>query len=760
MADTPTKPLDRLKPFKRINNDKFLVKNAPDGFGVDCGCHTPDDLGDVQDEFLKFLDDHLPVPIIKVLQTVEEIAKEIGSIANQAKVVAALLGPLALLLGLGGGVAGLLALIGTIAAIADGVSSIVETTVGIIKDAVKKFFESIGKKILQRALRVIPQWMPVKKDASNAQVQAEQLIEMEGIATRSFGNPIDVPFFQWHRWFDWNIQVAPEPDYAKAVSPAGDPPNTTGFQGGETPITKSGSFEIQIDPGIMWNPEKQVPFETGFGESAIEAVDAPMVQPEADWCWPQTGMFVWAAGRWVYDCSRVTTDTKPKMPSLINPAKAIASARWKATRLSGQAHGLSVPVIQFMFFATTKGGYIDFDPLDHENYEFIVDLPPAPDQEIEFPIAHTGKIPHNTIVIRPRLLINVSRLSTTDTDLVQPVVEPILGDDPTKPFQQVKVTVPLKDFKGRAAGFVLSMGWFDPNFEQAASVKECTLTLDKFSGRQQIRDNGVKTLRDTFAEEEKELRKQILDRIDNLELPLPDVLKKFGVHPKVKDLGPLKDFLHSIVNGAIDGLFAAIQGGADEKEEWLMRFGLNGVWLNCYDNTVDSKPAPLKHPIAFPLVRLGPDDLLSLSVHGTEFDPVGDMMRAPHRNRILTENSVEVPWNDLCKPATGDAAKKRRRDLVFQYVLKVMSDTTGGKLSLGLDDHPLGMIDPDISQPGTSVQNSNPLTMKGIAEGVFPIRRTAKFARAVGDQSILAEDPSKVDYFVEGSLTINKQKLS
>ena len=537
-----------------------------------------------------------------------------------------------------------------------------------------------------------------EEGASNAIAGADQIIEMEGIATRSFGNPVDVPFFQWHRWFDWNIQVAPEPDYVNARSPSGDPPNTTDFQGGETPITKSGSFEIQIDPGIIWDPVKQAVFESGFGEGGIEGNDAPMTQ--VDWCWPQTGMFVWAAGRFVYDCSRVTTDSKPKMPSMINPAKAIASARWKAARLPGQAHGLSVPVIQFMFYSTARGGYINFDSISGENYEFIVDLPPAPVQEIEFPIAHTGKIPHNTIVIRPRLLREVIPLALSDAQLIQPLVEPVFGDDPSKPFQQVKVTVPMANFNGKAAGFILSMGWFDPNFEQASKVKECTLTLDQFSGRKQIRDNGVQTLREILAEEEKELRKEVLDRIDNLELPLPDILKQIGINPKVKDLGPLRDFLHDIVNGAIDALFKAIQGGASEDEEWLLRFGLNGVWLNCFDANVDSKPRPLKHPISFPLVRLGEDDLLFLSVHGTEFDPVGDMMRAAHLRRVIAENNVELRWDRLCEPVTDDASKKRRRDRVFQYVLKVMSDTTSGKLSLGLEDHPLGMIEPDFANPG------------------------------------------------------------
>jgi len=50
--------------------------------------------------------------------------------------------------------------------------------------------------------------------------------------------------------------------------------------------------------------------------------------------------------------------------------------------------------------------------------------------------------------------------------------------------------------------------------------------------------------------------------------------------------------------------------------------------------------------------------------------------------------------------------------------------------------------------------------MKGVAQGTFSITRSANFAEAVGNQSILVEDATKPDYFVQGSLTIQNQKVS
>ena len=64
MAD-PVKPLDRLKPFQRIDNEQFIVSTAPDGLGVACGCHTPDEFANLEEEFKKFIDSRLPLPLLK-----------------------------------------------------------------------------------------------------------------------------------------------------------------------------------------------------------------------------------------------------------------------------------------------------------------------------------------------------------------------------------------------------------------------------------------------------------------------------------------------------------------------------------------------------------------------------------------------------------------------------------------------------------------------------------------------------------------------
>ncbi len=41
-------------------------------------------------------------------------------------------------------------------------------------------------------------------------------------------------------------------------------------------------------------------------------------------------------------------------------------------------------------------------------------------------------------------------------------------------------------------------------------------------------------------------------------------------------------------------------------------------------------------------------------MHGTEFDPLGDMMRLGHKDRILTSGGVEIPWPKICDPDPGN----------------------------------------------------------------------------------------------------------
>src|SRR5262249_57709815 len=69
-------------------------------------------------------------------------------------------------------------------------------------------------------------------------------------------------------------------------------------------------------------------------------------------------------------------------------------------------------------------------------------------------------------------------------------------------------------------------------------------------------------------------------------------------------------------------------------------------------------------------LHLARGDLLSFATHGTEFDPVGDMMHSPRTNRIITLNGAQALWREIVNPPPD--AKQNRRDMGFQNALKSM----------------------------------------------------------------------------------------
>src|SRR5262249_17922707 len=91
----------------------------------------------------------------------------------------------------------------------------------------------------------------------------------------------------------------------------------------------------------------------------------PMINPPStatddprNWRCPQPGEYVWLAGGWAYNCQYATREDKDGlMRSELHPCRAIATARWEGFKF--KENPKAVPAIRFMFFASTKGGYID-----------------------------------------------------------------------------------------------------------------------------------------------------------------------------------------------------------------------------------------------------------------------------------------------------------------------------------------------------------------------------------------------------------------
>jgi hypothetical protein len=770
MAD-PVKPLNRLKPFQRINNDDFVVAAPPDGLGVPCGCHTPDEFANLEQEFKDFLDSRLPLPLLKVLDTVGDIAKAAAEAARAAAVAAAT--ALAAAQGLlGGPIASVIAAILGFATAVAAITAFVNDVVGVITTVLRGFMIRIGRRLALRAIRVIPQWVPVLRGASSQRITRDQIKEVEGIVTRSYGDPIEPPFFQWHTWLNWSIHVQPEERYKNVISPAGNPPNTEGAQTGERAIARPGSFEIQWDTGALFEQPMTFrgdfndPFALGFRDTEMPDVDGPMTS--GDWIWPMTGMFVWASGRWVYDCSRTTPGANPKMCAMMNPPRAIATATWEAVQFAendpGDQKPSKVPAIRFMFFACKRGGYLSYDTIADQDYEFILDLPPLEQKVAPFPIGSTPDFPHNTIVVRPRLLKGRVSLPFAGARLLDPIIAEIPSADPNVPPKQAKITIPKSQLEGaEAAGVILSLGWFDPNLERAATVKKCSVSFGGLEGRFTVRDDPVRQIREMFKKEEADLRKEIAERVAKIKIlglgldDIPVVPNPFNPGQQIDLGGDLKKLVAQIVDKAIEGFIdelAKLIGGRTEKEEWLLRVGVNGRWQSRYFPNLDRGAFAMPQSIGFE-VFLGPDDFFFFSSGGVEFNPVGDMMRAAKRRRELTKrNGPPFTWNEIVN-ATGDD----RRELIFQYALEVLAgNSASANPALGLENTLLGIVDPDFSRPGDIPEASNPLRMKDVTPQSVQFTRLARFARATGEELILVENPRLDDYQLTALIQISSQR--
>ena len=335
--------------------------------------------------------------------------------------------------------------------------------------------------LVKRAIRTIPSWVPSTATELDHR-------EVEGTLVRSFQTWTDVPLLAWHHYYDWNLHVLPSKGYEYCRSDANVPPSA------EELTVKNSTIPI-IGPLFGETHYKAVvkgrTMECEWDCGAFGNRPGPMFRE--NWLWPMTGERVWVMGRSIYDCGhpkgghdgdQKTGPDAGRMRSELHPCRAVATARWEAEAFPENG-GSYVPAIKFMFFASRKGGYWNFDKLADTDFEFIVDLPKLTAPKLPFPISHTGKIPHNTFVLRPRLLKKIdytpfqsSNATFLPAATADPIVDLVMPFNPDAP--QARVKVPIASVADSDCyGVILSLGWHDPDGSQASTVRKCTVTFEK-----------------------------------------------------------------------------------------------------------------------------------------------------------------------------------------------------------------------------------------------------------------------------------------
>ncbi|MEO7244078.1 MAG: hypothetical protein ABIX12_02895, partial [Rubrivivax sp.] len=385
---------------------------------------------------------------------------------------------------------------------------------------------------------------------------------------------------------------------------------------------------------------------------------------------------------------------------------------------------------------------------------------PGPAAASPYPIAHTEKLPHNTVVIRPRLLKRLRFLGRIGGKVADPIIEVLPPDDPTKAPRQIRLTIPQGVLAGADAyGFTLSLGWHDPTRELARQVMLCEVDFKALQMRLTDRDNPAAKLRRLFKEQEGDLKKTIFRELEKVEIDLPLIGK---VRPLQGD-NPIAKFVREeIVGPALEKFIDLLVGllPTESREEWLFRVGVNGVWVSFF-----FQPGPKERRVlsANQLVfkfALAKGDELMLGSHGTEFDPVGDLMHAAIRDRTLgfeNDPARPVPWSGIVDPVS----RAERDRQLFVVMRKLMFDTTEGlsKVSLGFDNSPLGLFDPGASGTGNTTPDDNPIVIGAAIDPPVQVTKRPKFARAIPPEMILVEDGpgGRPDYELQYTISVKTQ---
>ena len=367
--------------------------------------------------------------------------------------------------------------------------------------------------LFARFMRSIPAWVPIGRkgydntqftyveDGTARQSSKEEEREVEGRLSGSYMLSNDIVFSQWDHLRHWAFQVLPAPGFRYLIGNGnvGDadedkfiqqiesrsqdqkfrPVLNIYGQGTRANASDKGAIECLMDIGAISKP---------LADGGTHGV---MFSPEWPY-WPMAGDHFWATGRWAYDCMRAVPSGKTEIFSTqINPIKAFAASRFEGFQFPENTK--VVPATRFFFFATSEGGYTEFHTtvdrntktqtsgiaLDDRNYEFVVDLPPRTGDASPYPIGATINFAFNRLVLRPRLLIVIKqapfgvpteRLSDKLTFVaIEPVIDILRPDDPTKHPTQARITIPLTSLpkprdpkNGRAVGVDIALGWHDP----------------------------------------------------------------------------------------------------------------------------------------------------------------------------------------------------------------------------------------------------------------------------------------------------------
>jgi hypothetical protein len=157
-----------------------------------------------------------------------------------------------------------------------------------------------------------------------------QAKEVEGRLTDAHISGTDFPFKPWHRYYDWNYHVLPDPQYRNLLSTAN---------------VAEAKSDLECEWDTIWLPQ---------------------------WAWGQRGQRVWILGRWIFDCGHPTSIG---YRTEIHPPKAVATFRSEAVKFHGNA-GPTRATVASLFIGRNDTYFTS--RINDQDYEINIPLPPRP----------------------------------------------------------------------------------------------------------------------------------------------------------------------------------------------------------------------------------------------------------------------------------------------------------------------------------------------------------------------------------------------
>ena len=187
-------------------------------------------------------------------------------------------------------------------------------------------------------------------------------------------------------------------------------------------------------------------------------------------------------------------------------------------------------------------------------------------------------------------------------------------------------------------------------------------------------------------------------------------------------------------------------------EEWILKFAVNGRWFQRHFTGVHNN-SNLQLNVAEQNIYLSEDDSISVSAHGADVEPVGEVFDRSDDGRTLKLKGVTQTWDgDIASLPSGKSQKLN--DLCYEFADMMF-------WTFNKQNHPLGMIDPLRGQVKDSqdrgARADNPLPVKTLNFTNAEHSQVAYFTDEVGESAELVEDSNKIDYTLFYDVSIEPQ---